>query len=92
MPKIGCFETYIAMIKAYCAINVLLLPKAFANGGYILSPIAMFVATLFEALCALRLCKIAGQFEIYSYQLLMEKALGKWGLQAARICLSLAHW
>ena len=55
----GCFGTYVAMFKAYCAINVLLLPKAFANGGYILSPTSLFVATLFEAMCAVRLSMIA---------------------------------
>ena len=59
VKKMGCFETYIAMIKAYCAINVLLLPKAFANGGFILSPTALLVATIFEALCAVRLALVA---------------------------------
>ena len=88
----GIFETFIAMFKAYCAINVLLLPKAFANGGFILSPSALLVATIFEAFCAVRLSMIARHFKIYSYSLLMQKAMGQWGLQAARICLGLAHW
>ena len=80
------------MIKSYCAINLLLLPKAFANGGYALSVSAMILATFFEALCAFRLSTVARKYKVYSYQLLMEKALGKWGLQLSRIFLSLAHW
>ena len=92
MRKFGCFGTYVAMFKAYCSMNVLLLPKAFANGGYVLSPSALLVATIFEAMCAVRLSMIARQFKIYNYSLLMEKALGPWGLMAGRICVSLAHW
>ena len=88
----GACETYFAVIKSYCAINVLLLPKAFKNGGFVLSPAAMFVAVFFETLCAVRLSKVAHIQKVYSYPLLMEKALGVGGLQFARIVLALAHW
>ena len=88
----GTFKTFFAVLKAYCAINVLLLPCSFANGGYLLSPIAMIVACFFEALCAARLTSVAQQYEIYSYPLLMQKAMGDKGLLAARVFLSIAHW
>ena len=55
VKKMNTTETVFAVVKAYCAINVLLLPRSFANGGYMLSPIAMMVACFFEALCAARL-------------------------------------
>ena len=55
IKKMNTTETVFAVVKAYCAINVLLLPRSFANGGYMLSPIAMMVACFFEALCAARL-------------------------------------
>ena len=32
--KFSPFETYIALLKAYCAISILIMPKAFANGGW----------------------------------------------------------
>ena len=57
--KMGPFKTYFAVIKAYCAINVLLLPRSFVNGGFVLSPIALLVAGFFETLCALRLTQVA---------------------------------
>ena len=85
-------KTFFALVKAYCAINVLLLPLSFAEGGYILSPFAMAVALFFMALCAARLTSMAAEFGIYSYPLLMEEAMGRKGLIAARICLALSHF
>ena len=71
---------------------MLLLPKAFANGGYLLSPAAVFVAVFFETLCAVRLSIVARNERVYSYPLLMERAMGSWGLQVSRVFLALAHW
>lgn len=88
----GPVKTFFAIIKAYCAINVLLLPYSFAQGGYILSPCAMALAVFFEALCAARLTKVAARFDIYSYPLIMEKALGRKGLIFSRIVLALSHF
>ena len=88
----GTLGTCFAVMKAYCAINVLLLPCAFANGGYLLSPIAMVVAVCFESLCAARLTTVAQKYGIYSYPLLMQRALGDKGMTIARICLAIAHW
>ena len=92
IKKMGPVKTLFAILKAYCAINVLLLPRAFANGGYLLSPIAMMSACFFEALCAARLTQVAHQYQIFSYPLLMKRALGDKGLYVGRICLALAHW
>ena len=88
----GTCKTFFAILKAYCAINVLLLPCSFANGGYILSPCAMVLACFFEGLCAARLTTVALQYEIYSYPLLMKRAMGEKGLLASRIFISIAHW
>lgn len=56
-PKMNVIQAYFGLIKAYCAINVLLLPKAFKNGGWLLSPIALTVACIFEATCAIKLAQ-----------------------------------
>lgn len=85
-------QSFFAIIKAYCAINVLLLPLPFSEGGYILAPIAMAVACFFEALSASRLTDVAYKHQIYSYPLLMKKAMGDKGFIAAKVALSLAHF
>ena len=89
--KMGTTQAFFAILKAYCAINVLLLPLSFRDGGYILSPFAMAFACFFEALSASRLTTVANKYKIYSYPLLMEKAMGRKGLLVARIALALAH-
>ena len=53
--KMTPFQAYFALLKAYCAINILLLPKAFKNGGYILSPIALICSCIFECTCAIKI-------------------------------------
>lgn len=53
--KMNMGQAYFALIKAYCAINVLLLPKAFKNGGWLLSPPSLMVACIFESACAIKL-------------------------------------
>jgi hypothetical protein len=42
--KMNKVQTFFALCKCYCAINVLLTPKAFKNGGYMFSPISLFIA------------------------------------------------
>ena len=54
-PKMNTIQAYFALMKAYCAINVLLLPMAFRNGGWALSPCSLIVACIFEATCAIKL-------------------------------------
>ena len=65
--KMNNFKTFFAVIKAYCAINVLMLPMQFANGGYLLSPIMLIVACFFECLCAIKLSEIAIKYNMFSY-------------------------
>ena len=88
----GPVATFFAIVKAYSAINVLLLPLAFSEGGYILAPCAMAFACFFEALSAARLSTVALEYKIFSYPLLMQKAMGRKGLIASRVALSLAHF
>ena len=53
--KMNRIQTFFALLKSYCAINVLLTPKSFANGGFLLSPIALIFACLFQTICAIKL-------------------------------------
>jgi len=48
-------QSFFATAKSYCAINVLLTPKAFRNGGYLLSPIALVIAGALQCYCAIKL-------------------------------------
>lgn len=90
--KMSTCKTFFAVAKAYCAIGILIMPRSFVNGGYLLSPLALFTACFFESLCAARLATVAHTQGVYSYALLMEKAVGAKGLVIARVFLAIAHW
>lgn len=75
-PKMNTVQAYFGLIKAYCAINVLLLPKSFKNGGWLLSPISLIVACIFEATCAIKLAQCGLFTGTISYQHIVLTALG----------------
>lgn len=75
--KLTPFETYIALIKGYCCLSVLLVPKAFTNGGWGLSSIFMVFSGLISLWACNKLVETGLATRIYSYPLVVEKILGK---------------
>lgn len=55
--KLTEFETYVALIKAYCALLVLLLPKAFSHGGFVFSPICVLVFGAIQTIAGIMLVR-----------------------------------
>ena len=53
--KMNAFETYIALIKGYCALMILVLPRAFSRGGYVFSPITLLISGSVQLYAALLL-------------------------------------
>ena len=74
--KMTPLQAYFALLKAYCAINVLLLPKAVRNGGYALSPAALAISCCFEGTCAVKLSKCGSKTKKISYSDIVQAALG----------------
>ena len=66
----GNFQTFAAICKGYCAINILILPKQFENGGWLVGLIAIFTAVIFVLNCALKLVKCGVKVGIYDYSLI----------------------
>ena len=91
VAKMSNLRTYFALVKAYMAINILLTPRSFVNGGYFFSPIAMIIATIFESFSSVRLVNVALELQVFSYPLLMQLAMGKAGLTIANVFLAIAH-
>ena len=77
--KMNAFETYIALIKGYCALMILVLPRAFGRGGYIFSPIVMMLSGAVQMYCALKLVAAGQKLGLQSYSLIALKALGPKG-------------
>jgi hypothetical protein len=74
--KLGPFQTYLALIKGYCAIVILLIPKAFLNGGYIFSPLVLLFSALLTGWCAIKLVDSGLKVKNYSYSFVAQAAYG----------------
>lgn len=77
MTKLGPFETYITLIKGYCAILILFIPSAFKNGGWAMSSVLILANGLLTTVCVLKLVQAGLKLGIYSYSLLVEETFGK---------------
>ena len=77
--KLSPFETYIALLKGYCAIAILVMPKAFVNGGWAASALLEVGACVITTVCAAMLVQAGLKLKMYSYSLIVEKALGTKG-------------
>ena len=83
-------ETYIALLKGYCATVVLLLPKTFQNGGLGATAIFISLSAFVSTICIGKLIDAGLFLKLFSYSLIVEKALGKKGRFALdlMVCLT----
>lgn len=77
-----------ALCKGYCSINIMILPKQFDNGGWLLSIISINVACCFVLHCALKLVKCGLKIDKYSYSEIALKAFGPWGKRFVDVALA----
>lgn len=85
----GDFEIFVAIIKGYCAINILILPKQFENGGWLVGILAVNFACMFVMMCALKLIECGIKLQVYDYSEIALRALGPTGKSIFDICLTL---
>jgi len=79
--KLNAFETYVALIKGYCALMILVLPKSFESGGYLFSPIVLVLSALVQMISATKLVRTGLHLGLTSYSLIALKTLGTRGKQ-----------
>ena len=81
-----------AISKGYCAINILILPKNFENGGWLVGVLAINVSVAFVMFCALKLVQCGIKVDHYNYGEIVKKALGSKGQQIVNIVLMLVQF
>ena len=86
VKKLSPFETYVALIKGYCVLSILLAPKAFLNGGGGISTIFVLTSGILSMIACLKLADVGLALNLYSYPLSIEKILGR----KSRIVLEVA--
>jgi len=74
--KMTAFETYVALIKGYCALMILVLPKSFTHGGYVFSPICLLLSATIQVVAGIKLVNTGQSLGLTSYSLITLKVLG----------------
>lgn len=59
LRTLGWVPTFITLIKGFVCTAVLYLPRAYWNGGYIFSAVALFLSYLLTLICAKKLLLVA---------------------------------
>ena len=57
--KLNSWQTFISLIKGYCAIVVLILPKSYQNGGYAVSSLTLVLSCIVSTYCGVLLIRSA---------------------------------
>lgn len=57
--SLGWVATYITLIKGFVCTAMLYLPRAYWNGGYIFSGVALFLSYVLTLVCARKLLQVA---------------------------------
>ena len=89
VKKLTPLETYIALIKGYCVITIIMLPKAFVNGGWAISAAMLLVCGILTTLCVTKLVDSGLAVNLFSYSLVAERAFGWKGKLALDIMITL---
>ena len=76
VQKLSPCETYVALLKGYVSLSLLTMPRAFANGGYIFSPICEFCSAVVTTYCVTKLVSVGLKYGSYSYSGVVQKAFG----------------
>lgn len=92
VKKLNAFETYIALVKGYCAMTIIMMPKAFIMGGWGVSALMLGISAILTTVCVVKLVHSGLHCELYSYSMLAERALGRKGKIALDIMIFLCQY
>ena len=81
---------FATLLKMFIGSGVLFLPRAFANGGWLFSCVAMAICALITGICILRLVECR-QAVRGSYGYLGLRAAGVWGRRAVDVSVVLSQ-
>jgi proton-coupled amino acid transporter len=81
---------FATLLKMFIGSGVLFLPRAFANGGWLFSCVAMAFCALVTGVCILRLVECR-QAVKGSYGFLGQRAAGIWGRRAVDVSVVLSQ-
>ena len=91
-PKMNDFQVFVAICKAYCAVNIMVLPKNFENGGWLVGVLSLNLGCILVGYHALKLVKCAIKLEIYDFREVALRALGPRISDVISIIIAVVHF
>ena len=91
LGKMGTTETFAAILKGYCAVAILTIPRAFLNGGYLFSPMVLLCSAFMSSYTTCHLINCGLHTRVYNYSSIMQLAMGRNGKVLADIMLMLTQ-
>ena len=90
--KVSDFGIFFGLLKGYCALSLLVFPKAFSNGGYLFSPIVLIFFMGLTICTTNMLVKCGVHTRFLSYTSIVRIALGPMGKHAGNAMLVLTQF
>ena len=88
VKKLGTMASFLTLFKGFVCTGILYLPKAFINGGYLITMIMMVLSAVLTIYCATLLLAVRKKTGVSNYTELGQTTYGKYG----RIFVDIALW
>ena len=88
VKKLGCFATFMTLMKGFVISSVLYLPKSFINGGYMFQTFMLVFSAFVTIYSGLLLLDIRKKTNLTSYSDIGQLTYGKCG----RVSVDIALW
>lgn len=88
VKKLNAFGTFLTLFKGFVCTGILYLPKAFVNGGFVITSIMLVVEAAITTYCGFLLLEVRAKLGLSNYSAIGQETFGKWG----RISVDFALW
>ena len=92
VKKMGCFATFMSLLKGFLCTAIIYLPYMFKSGGYLFQVIAIAFSACLTTYCAYLLIEVKNVIKLTSYVDIGEKAFGKKMRGAVQLFLGLSQF
>lgn len=69
-------QAYNALLKAYCSIQILTIPKAYGEGGWLIGTLSLFFSAIVSLICAVKLIECSFKTKLVSYPQIVRASFG----------------
>lgn len=92
VQKLSPFQAYVSLVKAFCCTGVLYLPKAYVNGGWLMTSIMLAISAMVSYYCGILLIDVRKKLRTPDFSTIGELTYGKPGRIAVDISVYVSQF